>query len=487
MAFSWDNKNAPTKFSWQTQGLGATKEQKIAIEKQDLVAKGVPVSRKADRLEPTMGGTILRDAIKPVARLATNLINAEQIVRGKKETQPFSGGYLGKIDAVGQKGTFVDKVKDSIGTGAELASWLVGGGSAGGVAKTALRATAKTAAKQTIKEFAIKQLPKLAIEGAGATGLYSTGTQLEKNAKDGTKFDFNKLTKDMLLGAALNPVVGIALHGALGTNTGKIMAARQAERIAKDAEVLGRPIPEVGNPSAKFMQESNRMIESPKIQLPEPGILKGQQTVRDFNTPKTPEVPVKIAKTKTVKTPVIDSAPAQGIPKEAIPEFKAKVDYGTTVLDNVNPESANKGNHKLYSETVYGDIAKDPERVRRIAMGSGEQTTNGVPADAYYAIAKNEAAKSGNIKLIKELADSNVGTISGKKLEANKLTQEGDIVDTVRDIYKARAKAVGVSEEALKRNEKSMVENLKTQVKVMLDKIPTKQEMNDIINSLVCK
>lgn len=159
------------------------------------------------------------------------------------------------------------------------------------------------------------------------------------------------------------------------------------------------------------------------------------------------------------------------------PEFKSKVSEGETVLNNSNPE-INPGTHKMYSETVYSDIATDPERVRRIAMGSNEPTTNGVPADAYYAIAKNEAVKSGNVQAIKDLANSNVGSISGQKLEANKLTQEGDIIDTLRDIKKARAKAVGVSEEAIKKQETTFVQKLKTSVKNLSD---------DIINDLICK
>lgn len=510
---SYKSSNKPIKkkndLSYSSYSAGKQKLEAVNTEKTTLRSQGEPVSLKDNRATPTMGGKILRGAANLIANPVTNIVNAGQIALGKKETKPFSGDYLGKVDGLGKVDITkspLDKenlktIKKSVGTGLELASYLTYGGVAKTAVKTAVTKTTELAAKQTFKEYALTNLPKLLKEGALTGASYTGGSQLNENAKSGKKFSWEQAAKDVTLSTVLTPVAAIGIRKLFGKKTSAILDARAKVRADADAAILNRPIPDVGTPSPKFMQKSNRMLPAPRtpneipIELPEPGMLKSQQTVREFTTPpSTPQAPVKTPKTPKVKPTVVSdvaqstSTPIpSSIPKEAIPEFKAKVDYGAKVLDDVNPESANKGNHKLYSETVYGDIAKDPERVKRIAMGSGEATTNGVPADAYYAIMKNEAAKSGNVKLIKELSNSNVGTISGKKLEANKLTQEGDIVDTVRDIYKARAKAVGVSEEALKRNEKTLVEKLKSEVKVMLDKIPTKQEMNDIINSLVCK
>lgn len=516
MAFSWDNKNAPTKFSWQTQGLGATKEQKIATEKQDLVAKGIPVSTKADRLEPTMDGNILRGAAKLIATPATNLVNAGQIALGKKETKPFSGGYLGKVEGLGKldmtKGLTPENVKTlkkSGSTGFEIASYLT----YGGIGKGAI----KEIVKQRVKEFAKTQGAKLLKEGA-LTGLANTiGTQGFKNAETGKKFSWQQAARDVTLSTVATPLAAFGLNKAFGKSAKQVVdnIPTPTQKIVSNIDntvenSLSKSATGVRDKSLTYLRNNPDEVINGEVKLRE---VDGKVVIEDGRhrlqvakelgiTPKfkdvTPEYTGKPSKQieslineqqvkEVANSPVTETPIPASIPKDAIPEFKAKVDYGAKVLDDVNPESANKGNHKLYSETVYGDIAKDPERVKRIAMGSGEATTNGVPADAYYAIMKNEAAKSGNVKLIKELSNSNVGTISGKKLEANKLTQEGDIVDTVRDIYKARAKAVGVSEEALKRNEKTLVEKLKSEVKVMLDKIPTKQEMNDIINSLVCK
>ena len=198
---------------------------------------------------------------------------------------------------------------------------------------------------------------------------------------------------------------------------------------------------------------------------------------------KTPEIqydattgePIKTQPSSTIETPTPNQSSTVNT---ETPEFKAIVEEGASVLDKTDPERFTKGNRELYSETVYSDIAKDPEKVKRIAMGSKEATTNGVPADAYYAIAKNEAVKSGDFKLMEELANSDVGSISGQKLEANKLTQEGDIIDTLREIKRARADKIKLSKKELSKQENELFTKIKTAVKNSSD---------EAIKDLICK
>lgn len=76
-------------------------------------------------------GNILAGVLKTPARLATNVIQAGELATGNKTTSPLSGGFLGNVIPVGNTGKgFVNDVKDSVGAGAELGSYLVGGGEA---------------------------------------------------------------------------------------------------------------------------------------------------------------------------------------------------------------------------------------------------------------------------------------------------------------------------------------------------------------------
>lgn len=85
-----------------------------------------------------MGGSMVAGLLKTPARLATNLINAGQIITGNKPTQPFDSKFLGEVKPVGESGNFGQDLKDATGAGLEMSSYLVGGGEAKG-ATTALK------------------------------------------------------------------------------------------------------------------------------------------------------------------------------------------------------------------------------------------------------------------------------------------------------------------------------------------------------------
>lgn len=75
-------------------------------------------------------GNVVAGLLKTPARLATNLINAGQIAVGADTTQPFSGKFLGQVRPVGMTGDFGTDLKESLGAGVELGSYLIGGGEA---------------------------------------------------------------------------------------------------------------------------------------------------------------------------------------------------------------------------------------------------------------------------------------------------------------------------------------------------------------------
>lgn len=466
MAINWDKEYGTSepkksKINWEKEYNPTGFKERIDTEKADLRSKGLPVSVRDDRSAPTGGGEMLRGIIGLGADVLANARNAGRIITGQEEKPVFKSRYLGDVKGLGKfdftKSPFekenLKTLIKSASTGAEIASYL----NATGVAKSTIANLTKQgvlASKKTFAEWAVKMMPELAKEGFGQGIAYTVGSQGREYAETSKPFSGKQAIIDVATSTLGNVVIPTALQKMFGKSTNKIMAARAAERVLSDTEILGRKIPDAGVPSAKYMTESGRTLPAPRkpneipIEMPSPEIAASQRRLNE-------------------------------VPKVETPDFKAKVSEGETVLDNhYNNPDASPGSHKLYSETVYNDITKDPERVRRIAMGSNEATTNGVPADAYYAIAKNEAVKSGDVQAIKDLANSNVGSISGQKLEANKLTQEGDIIDTLRDIKKARAKAVGVSEEAIKKQETTFVQKLKTSVKNLSD---------DIINDLICK
>lgn len=508
MAINWDKEYGTSepkksKINWEKEYNPTGFKERIDTEKADLRSKGLPVSVRSDRSAPTMGGSILRDILKVPATLLARPGQALGAIQGlTPEEQTVKSKYLGDIKTV-QTGK---DVLSDVGRGLELASYGVGIGAG----KNILAQSGKQAAKQIAK--------RTALEGA-VGGFTGSAGRVITNQSGNLKQDL----KDIALGTGIGTIAGGALGYAGGRLGGKVLSAE--ERAMERAVGKGGKfnIPETGmKPVKKILtksevdglppldkQDYNTILKSKLDKLPEPKAdeqtiifggdgKNGQYVDTDIKTALNRGVNentnVMNVKKSDLQLPNEERAirgerilNKQEIPTQPIktqtgelnnmPEFKAKVSEGETILNNSNPDIA-PGTHKMYSETVYSDIANDPDRVMRIAMGSGEQTTNGVPADAYYAIAKNEAVKSGNVQAIKDLANSNVGSISGQKLEANKLTQEGDIIDTLRDIKKARAKAVGVSEEAIKKQENTFVQKLKTSVKNLSD---------DIINDLICK
>ena len=75
-------------------------------------------------------GDVAAGILKTPARLATNLVQAAEIATGNKQTTPFSGSFLGDVQPVGQAnggGLSAQNLKDSLGAGLEMSSYLVGG------------------------------------------------------------------------------------------------------------------------------------------------------------------------------------------------------------------------------------------------------------------------------------------------------------------------------------------------------------------------
>jgi hypothetical protein len=209
-----------------------------------------PVDRlagaKASESKSTLGGKVLGVAkdiavgvIKPVARVATNVVNSGQYIAGKKETQPFSGKFLGEVKPVGMDnggGFSIKNLKDSFGVGAEIGSNFVGGG----VVKNAAGAIVKP----TIK--------KLAIEGALGGGTYGLGQSLEED----------KSLKDTVVSTALGAGIGAVVAPVL---------SRTVSYVTKKIKGVNGKVTEVKIPEDYTpLDRLAKLKETPQLSAPKP-------------------------------------------------------------------------------------------------------------------------------------------------------------------------------------------------------------------------
>ncbi len=244
----------------------AQPEQPVVSEREQLKSQGEPVSVNPEKGKPSFFGGIGRDIVKPFARLATNLINADQVASGRPTTQPLSGEYLGEVKPVGQEGTFGQKLKDSLKTGVDVATTVLGGGEGAKVAGLGLRGTIKQATVQGLKEFPLIG----AIQGA-STGLNPDATVGKTLLNTGL---------GALGGAVSAPIAGVTT-GLLGKGI-NALTGRTADierKVLRDETV---------NATSKALGLSGKRPASAAKLQPEQ-YTKGLATIRKYN----PEINVK--------------------------------------------------------------------------------------------------------------------------------------------------------------------------------------------------
>jgi len=239
MSFSWQNKTNETnssskKFSWQTGSLEQTLPEKVNIQKQDLISKGLPVSVRDDRAEPTVAGSIIRGAIKPFANIATNIFKVGQELGGGATESPLSNNYLGKVEGLGKvdltkapwEKNNLKVIAKSAGTGAEIASYLGAGGAAKGVVKNVFA--------QPLKNFIKTEGLNLVKEGATQGLAYSLGTQSQNWADNGIPISLKQTFIDTALSTAITPVAGFGLNKLFGRRLPEILKDKNINNLLKD-------------------------------------------------------------------------------------------------------------------------------------------------------------------------------------------------------------------------------------------------------------
>lgn len=496
-------KTKPKKGSVYSSYLKEKQEQariaQVPQEKARLVEKGLPTSVRKDRAAPTAVGNIVRGIVRPVADIIANVRNSNRVLVGKEEKPVFKNKYLGDIKGLGKvdmtKSPFekenLKTIIKSAATGAEIASYL----NAAGVGKKTVADLTRRgvlASKKTFAEWAVKTMPSLAKEGFGQGIAYTLGTQGREYADTGKKFSGTQAVKDIATSTIGNVVIPTLLQKGFGTSTKKIMTARAGERALGDAKILGRNVPDAGVPSAKFMTESGRTLPTPRkpgeipIELPEPGILKSAENLRkEMGQQPTYETFIKEKVKREISTKPIKETPQ---PKVETPKMEVPVETMVKDAESINDSF---GGAKFESGTFENwsrDLRNmDLKEVKQVAMGGKKTVQNNIPENAYLSVMKNIADETGDVKLAQELAKSDVSSLAGQGLVSSKLAVWDNIVDSLRAVRQSRLKNVKVKSETLIKEQSALVGSIKSKIKEMTGILPTKKEMDNIINSLICK
>lgn len=200
----------------------------IQKDRETRIESGQPVSINEGKSEPTMGGEIIRDITKPFARLGVNMRNVANLVAGKEPTESVSSKYYGDLTPVGA-GFDVAKplsenkkaLKDIVGTGLEVGSYLGGGSATKAGAKSVLAG----------KSFG-KSVGKQALKGA------FTGGRVGLLAGTGEALQEDKSLGQSLLSGLKGMGVGALTGGALGAIGGMLSKSAgftpESEKIVKE-------------------------------------------------------------------------------------------------------------------------------------------------------------------------------------------------------------------------------------------------------------
>lgn len=207
--------------AYRSSKIGSTAQP----TREQRIEQGLPVG-SGSRAEPTVVGGIIRDIVKPVVKVGASIKNIGQVLAGQPETD-IKTDYLGTVPRVGKgfdpaQGLTkenIKAVKESVGTGAELASFLpVGTGLKAGV----------TILKQPFKQAIVGAGKTLAKEGAVQGGFGNFGRSLQEDKG--------------LADTVLSTLGGVATGGALGFGLGSLGAGASRLVTKKPVEAIKNEI-----------------------------------------------------------------------------------------------------------------------------------------------------------------------------------------------------------------------------------------------------
>ena len=405
-----------------------------------------------------------------ITTLAPNSLAAKgyEAMEDSGESQRLLGVDVERQKALGQGGG-----KQIVGNALETAGWLYGTGK---VANLAM----EQAVKQGVKKFGTK----LAKEGFISTALGSSGSQLSEKGK----IDAKQLAKDVAIGTVLTPVAGIGLSKVLGK-----LGSKASKEI--EPSVMQVVDTKTGNVEFKTIPKGQLKDFHNKIDDTQVGIAGKEIDGKVYHlTAKTPEAMERAgAVNKGIAT--LDEVPTttkiqteQVTPEiKTTPEVKTQnisKDVNKIVQDTPNIEDYQPGTFEDWSKTIRG---LDINEAKRVAMGGDKTIQNNIPKNAYLSIMKNIAEETGDVKLAKELAFSDVSSKGGQELVSSKIANTDNVTDTLREIRLSKLKRFNVDEKVFNRNADETVKNIKNQIDNMSSKKSTIEEVREIIKDLICK
>ncbi len=178
-------------------------------------------ARKTVQPEQPQQDGIIKSIVRPFGRLAVNAIKAGQMIAGQDvdKAAPINLPYLGATKPVGQEGTFTQKVKESLGVGAEIASTVVPAGRVAPIARTGL----KGLIGQGIKEGAKA--------GAFSGSIYGAGKAIQD--PDAT---IGSVAAETALGGGIGAIGGGVIGGAIPAIAKPVRGLKNI--IQKDVQTL---------------------------------------------------------------------------------------------------------------------------------------------------------------------------------------------------------------------------------------------------------
>lgn len=388
--------------------------------------------------EPTFAGEVIRDVVKPFARLATNAGNAMQMIAGQETTQPFSGEYLGEVTPVGQSGNFGKDIKDSLGTALEVASTVSGGGATKGIVKTGVKQTLKNIAINSAKEGAVIG----ATQGAGSSILNGEGV-----------IDTVKNTAtSALLGGGLGGTIGIVGKGA--SNALEKIKAQRALNHAAEVDNLAGKIVQGTPEDIATAKKALSSIETSKI-----------KTYKDL----TATLDEKIGNVSRGLDETLDKSPIHNNPLK-ISDMDSTIKVGDQTIRHNYVDDAFNQLDELYTKTndIKAKAKLDQLRVK------GE--TQGITIKEINNLAKEHGQMLNAF-------NANGQAASGLTKQAAENTRVG-LKTTARDIFDDPVYKATDTELTNLIRTRDLVENVATNVNKLQQKI-TERKFGEKVGRLV--
>lgn len=259
---SYQDKLKPITTTQTPSAVGASYQQKLKPitqpeTRESRMEQGLPVSSerrfaKTGQATPSFGGGIVRDSLKPFARVGQSIANVglgvkqlESQLQGQQpqgepfQTRASQSKYLGRIEPLGvREGKQLspkEELKDVIGTGFEISSFLpVGTGAS--LAKQVIKQPFKQALKTTAKAFGR--------EGAIQGGLGEAGRSMQEG--DNLGRTIGRTIAGAGIGAGIGVGTGVgtqAISRALTKTPVEAIKQRAVDATSKALGISGkRPI-----------------------------------------------------------------------------------------------------------------------------------------------------------------------------------------------------------------------------------------------------